>query len=76
MHGSMDHSRQAAMMDDHDAGLMFVAFVRDPVSQFVAVQQALSASDALGHFLAYTSASLWAVPAGRSSGSVAAGIYE
>lgn len=75
-HGSMDHSQMAAMMDDHDAGLMFVAFVRDPAAQFVAVQQALSASDALGHFLSYTSASLWAVPGGRESGSIAAGIYE
>jgi deferrochelatase/peroxidase EfeB len=75
MHGTMDHSQMAAMMDDHDAGLMFVAFVRDPASQFVAAQNALSASDALGHFLSYTSASLWAVPAGRPSGSIAAGIY-
>lgn len=74
--GSMDHHQMAAMMDDHDAGLMFVAFVRDPAAQFVAVQQALSASDALGHFLSYTSASLWAVPAPGSSGSIASGIYE
>jgi Dyp-type peroxidase family len=75
-HSTMNHGQMAATMDDHDAGLMFVAFVRDPNSQFVAVQQALSTSDALGHFLSYTSASLWAVPGGSGSGSIAAGIYQ
>lgn len=74
-HDDMEHSRMGAAMDRHDAGLFFVAFVRDPATQFVPVQQALSESDALGHFLSYTSASLWAIPAGAESGAVAAGIY-
>lgn len=84
---SMDHSDHpmsghagmagmAATMDDHDAGLMFVAFVANPQTQFIAVQQALSASDGLGHFLGYTSASLWAVPGGRAEGSIGDGIFE
>lgn len=70
-HGRMDHSAMTAAMDDHDAGLMFAAFVKDPESQFVAVQQALSTNDALGHFLAYTSADLWAIPRGAESGPIA-----
>ena len=40
-----------------------------------AMQQALSSGDALGHFLAYTSAGLWAIPAGASSGAVAAELF-
>jgi len=45
-HSQMGHAGMAAMLDDHDAGLMFVAFVADPQSQFIDVQQALSAGDA------------------------------
>lgn len=75
-HGQMDHSAMAAAMDDHDAGLMFVAFVRDPAVQFVPVQQALSAGDALGHFLINTSSGLWAIPPGAVSGAIGSGIYS
>lgn len=39
------------------------------------MQQALSASDALGHFLAYTSAGLWATPAGAVTGPIAAELF-
>ena len=74
-HGQMDHSGMMAAMDDHDAGLFFAAFVRDPATQFVPMQQALSAADALGHFLAYTSAGLWAIPAGAPEGPIAAKLF-
>jgi len=74
-HAQNDHSSMMAAMDDHDAGLFFAAFVRDPVEQFIPMQQALSESDALGHFLAYTSAGLWAVPAGAPTGSIAAELF-
>lgn len=74
-HGQMDHSGMMAAMDDHDAGLFFAAYVRDPASQFVPMQQALSATDALGHFLAYTSAGLWAIPAGATNGPIAADLF-
>jgi deferrochelatase/peroxidase EfeB len=74
-HGQMDHSGMMAAMDDHDAGLFFAAFVRDPATQFVPMQHALSTSDALGHFLAYTSADLWAIPAGVADGPVAADLF-
>jgi deferrochelatase/peroxidase EfeB len=74
-HGHDDHSSMVAAMDDHDAGLFFAAFVRDPLTQFVPMQQALSANDALGHFLAYTSAGLWAIPAGARRGAIAAELF-
>lgn len=74
-HGQMDHSGMMAAMDDHDAGLFFAAFVRDPATQFVPMQLALSATDALGHFLAYTSAGLWAIPAGAPDGPIAARLF-
>jgi dye decolorizing peroxidase/deferrochelatase/peroxidase EfeB len=74
-HGQLDHSGMMAAMDDHDAGLFFAAYVRDPATQFVPMQQALSAGDALGHFLAYTSAGLWAIPAGAPDGPLAAGLF-
>ncbi len=73
-HDQMDHAPLGAAMDDHDAGLLFIAFVRDPATQFVPMQQALSDSDALGHFLVYTSASLWAVPPGTRTGAIAAAL--
>jgi dye decolorizing peroxidase/deferrochelatase/peroxidase EfeB len=84
----MDHSDHAAhdatMAHDHtapdhdhrhDAGLLFVAFVRDPAAQFVPVQQALSANDQLNSLLTYTSSSIWAVPRGARHGSIAGGIF-
>jgi len=74
-HGQMDHSGMMAAMDDHDAGLFFAAYVSDPATQFVPMQQALSATDALGHFLAYTSAGLWAIPAGAPNGPIAAELF-
>lgn len=74
-HGQMDHSDMMAAMDDHDAGLFFAAYVSDPATQFIPMQQALSAGDALGHFLAYTSAGLWAIPAGAPDGPIAAGLF-
>jgi dye decolorizing peroxidase/deferrochelatase/peroxidase EfeB len=75
MDSPMMGSPMRAAMDDHDAGLFFAAYVRDPATQFVPMQQALSSGDALGHFLAYTSAGLWAIPAGATSGAVAAELF-
>lgn len=74
-HGQMDHSAMMAAMDDQDAGLFFAAYVRDPATQFVPMQQALSTQDALGHFLAYTSADLWAIPAGAPDGAIAKDLF-
>ena len=47
-----------------DAGLFFVAFVRDPRTHFIPMQDALSRDDALMEYLAHTGSGLYAVPPG------------
>ncbi len=47
-----------------DAGLFFVAFVRDPLQQFVPVQEALAGSDRLNEYIQHTGSGLYAVPPG------------
>jgi deferrochelatase/peroxidase EfeB len=47
-----------------DAGLFFVAFVRDPAVQYIPMQTRLSAQDGLMEYLQHTGSGLWAVPPG------------
>jgi deferrochelatase/peroxidase EfeB len=47
-----------------DAGLFFIAFVRNPATQFVPVQQLLSRQDALTEYLQHRSSAIFAVPPG------------
>jgi deferrochelatase/peroxidase EfeB len=49
-----------------DAGLFFIAFVRDPRRQFVPMQNAMASQDALMEYLRFTSSALFACPAGVS----------
>ena len=49
-----------------DAGLFFVAFVRDPRTQFVPVQTCSSRQDGLMEYLTHTGSGLFAVPPGVS----------
>jgi deferrochelatase/peroxidase EfeB len=59
-----------------DAGLFFVAFQRDPVRQFLRVQQWLSHHDALGEFTVHTGSAIFAVPPGaRPGGYVGEGLF-
>jgi deferrochelatase/peroxidase EfeB len=51
-----------------DAGLFFIAFVRDPDRHYVPMQQQLSAKDGLMEYLQHTGSGLWAVPAGVRAG--------
>jgi deferrochelatase/peroxidase EfeB len=51
-----------------DAGLFFVAFVRDPVKQFVPVMNRMAQHDALVEYLKFTSSALFAVPPGAGPG--------
>jgi deferrochelatase/peroxidase EfeB len=51
-----------------DAGLFFIAFVRDPDTHFVPVQEAMSRSDALMEYLEVTGSALFAVPPGAGPG--------
>ena len=51
-----------------DAGLFFIAYVRDPGTHFVPVQLAMSKSDALMEYLTVTGSALFAVPPGIGPG--------
>jgi deferrochelatase/peroxidase EfeB len=51
-----------------DAGLFFIAYVRDPRTHFIPVQNAMSKNDALMEYLRFTSSALFAVPPGVRPG--------
>ncbi|NNM47408.1 iron uptake transporter deferrochelatase/peroxidase subunit [Knoellia koreensis] len=51
-----------------DAGLFFVAFMRDPHEQFVPMQRALAARDALSEYIEHTGSGLFACPPGLDDG--------
>ena len=50
-----------------DAGLFFICFNRDPRTQFVPVQRALSQNDLLNEYIKHTSSAVFAVPPGVSA---------
>ncbi len=47
-----------------DAGLFFLAYVRDPHRQFVPVQQRLGSQDALNEYIKHVSSAVFAIPPG------------
>ena len=49
----------------YDAGLMFVAYQRDPRSGFIKIYSNMSKLDALNQFTTHTGGGLFACPAGR-----------
>lgn len=51
-----------------DAGLFFIAYVRDPATDFIPVQNAMATSDALMEYLKFTSSAIFAVPPGLGPG--------
>ena len=51
-----------------DAGLFFLAYVRDPHRQYVPMQARLATDDALSEYLTHTRSGLWAVPPGTRPG--------
>ena len=51
-----------------NAGLFFIAFVRDPRTHFIPVQDAMAKSDALMEYLEVTGSALFAVPPGAGPG--------
>lgn len=52
-----------------DAGLFFLAFMRDPATQFVPMQTRLARDDLMSEYLRHTGSGLWAVPPGVPAGS-------
>ena len=51
-----------------DAGLFFIAYVRDPDTQYVPMQNKLSRDDGLMEYLKHTGSALFAVPPGVRKG--------
>lgn len=55
-----------------DAGLFFIAFVRNPQTQFIPVQSALARRDLLNEYITHTGTGIFAVPPGIRDGDGAA----
>ena len=55
-----------------DAGLFFIAFVRDPKTSFVPMQMELSRHDALNEYITHTGTALFACPPGLREGDSSA----
>jgi deferrochelatase/peroxidase EfeB len=51
-----------------DAGLFFIAFVRNPDEHYIPMQTQLSSKDGLMEYLQHTGSGLWAVPPGVRDG--------
>lgn len=51
-----------------DAGLFFLAYVRDPRTHFIPIQTAMARDDRLMEYLRFTSSALFAVPPGAREG--------
>lgn len=51
-----------------DAGLIFLAYVRDPVTQYVPMQTKLSRDDPMMEYIEHTGSGLFAVPPGIAEG--------
>jgi deferrochelatase/peroxidase EfeB len=52
-----------------NAGLFFIAFQRDPRTQFVPIQTRLSGNDAMNEYLRHVGSGIFAVPPGAARGS-------
>lgn len=60
-----------------DAGLFFIAFVRDPTTQYVPLQTRLSRDDPMMEYLQHNGSALFAVPPGtRPGGFVGEGLFS
>ena len=51
-----------------DAGLFFIAYVRDPRTHFIPIQRKLGLQDGLSEYLQHTGSALFAVPPGVRAG--------
>ncbi len=56
-----------------DAGLFFLAFVKDPRTHYIPMQAQLSKNDGLMEYLTHTGSGLFAVPPGLPDGSLVLG---
>ena len=56
-----------------DAGLFFLAFVKDPRTHYIPMQTQLSTTDGLMEYLTHTASGLYAVPPGVPDGALVTG---
>jgi len=60
-----------------DAGLLFLAYVRDPAAQFVPMQQRLANADALNRFITHVGSALFAIlPGALDGGYLGQSLFE
>ena len=52
-----------------NAGLFFIAYQRDPRTQFIPIQQRLAASDAMNEYVVHVGSGMFAIPPGATPGS-------
>ncbi|GAA3872598.1 iron uptake transporter deferrochelatase/peroxidase subunit [Leifsonia kafniensis] len=52
-----------------NAGLFFIAFQRDPRTQFIPIQKRLAANDTMNEYVRHVGSGIFAVPAGVTKGS-------
>ncbi len=55
-----------------DAGLFFIAFVRNPVTHFVPMQAQLAGNDAMNEYITHTGTAVFACPPGLREGDTSA----
>ena len=51
-----------------DAGLFFIAYVRDPGTHYIPIQTKIGRADAMSEYIQHTGSALFAVPPGASQG--------
>jgi deferrochelatase/peroxidase EfeB len=56
-----------------EAGLFFLAYMRDPRHQFVPIQNRLAANDSLNEYIERASSAIFAVPPGVERGGYIGG---
>lgn len=60
-----------------DAGLFFIAYQRDPVAQFTAMQRRLAGSDLLNEYITHVSSGVFAIAPGIREGQhIAQALFE
>jgi deferrochelatase/peroxidase EfeB len=60
-----------------NAGLFFIAFQRDPRTQFVPIQLRLAGRDTMNEYIRHVGSGIFAVPPGAKEGSyIGAGLFE
>lgn len=64
---SYDNRGPAGSQGD-DAGLMFLAYLRDPRRQYVPARRRLAEQDALSRFLRHVGSAMFAIPSGAQPG--------